>query len=84
MENKKITGFIAGNFDLLHPGYIYALEDSKKYCDHLMVFLHHDPSLHKKNKYKPIISLHERYRALMAIRYVDEVFTYQQKMNYII
>ena len=36
---KKIVGFTAGNFDLLHPGYIYTFEDAKKHCDHFIVFL---------------------------------------------
>lgn len=76
MENK-IVGFTAGNFDLLHPGYIYTFEDAKKHCDHFIVFLQKDPSLHRKSKYKPVIPLYERYRALMAIHYIDEVFVYQ-------
>ena len=33
---KKIVGFTAGNFDLLHPGYIYTFEDAKKHCDHFI------------------------------------------------
>ena len=71
---KKIVGFTAGNFDLLHPGYIYTFEDAKKHCDHFIVFLQKDPSLHRKSKYKPVIPLYERYRALMALHYIDEVF----------
>jgi cytidyltransferase-like protein len=74
---KGVIGFTAGNFDLLHPGYIYTFEEAKKHCDHFIVFLQKDPSLHRKSKYKPVIPLHERYRALMALEYVDEVFTYQ-------
>lgn len=70
-------GFTAGNFDLLHPGYIYTFEEAKKHCDKFIVFLQKDPSLHRKSKYKPVISLHERYKTLMAIRYIDEVYTYQ-------
>ena len=27
---KEILGFTAGNFDLLHPGYIYTFEEAKK------------------------------------------------------
>ncbi len=77
MKEKKIVGFTAGNFDLLHPGYIYTFEDAKKHCDHFIVFLQRDPSLHRKSKYTPVIPLYERYRALMAIHYIDEVFTYQ-------
>ena len=74
---KEKIGFTAGNFDLLHPGYIYTFEEAKKHCDKFIVFLQKDPSLHRKSKYKPVISLHERYKTLMAIRYIDEVYTYQ-------
>jgi len=74
---KKIIGFTAGNFDLLHPGYIITFEEAKKHCDKFIVFLQDDPSLHRKSKYKPVISLYNRYKALMAIRYIDEVYTYQ-------
>jgi cytidyltransferase-like protein len=75
MKNK--LGFTAGNFDLLHPGYIYTFEEAKKHCDKFIVFLQRDPSLHRKSKYKPIIPLYDRYKALMSIRYVDEVYIYQ-------
>jgi glycerol-3-phosphate cytidylyltransferase len=74
---KEIIGFTAGNFDLLHPGYIYTFEEAKKHCDKFIVFLQKDPSLHRKSKYKPVISLHERYKTLTAIKYIDEVYTYQ-------
>lgn len=74
---KEKIGFTAGNFDLLHPGYIYTFEEAKKHCDKFIVFLQKDPSLHRKSKYTPVISLHERYKTLMAIRYIDEVYTYQ-------
>ena len=75
--SKEIVGFTAGNFDLLHPGYIYTFEEAKRHCDKFMIFLHKDPSLHRKSKYKPVIPLYDRYKALMAIEYVDEVYTYQ-------
>lgn len=74
---KKVVGFTAGNFDILHPGYIYTFEEAKKHCDRFIVFLQKDPSLHRKSKYKPVISLHERYKTLMAIKYIDEVYIYQ-------
>ena len=74
---KEIIGFTAGNFDLLHPGYIYTFEEAKKHCDRFIVFLQKDPSLHRKSKYKPVVPLYERYKTLMAIRYIDEVYTYQ-------
>ena len=41
---KGTIGFTAGNFDLLHPGYIYTFEEAKRHCDYFMVFLQIDPS----------------------------------------
>ena len=75
--NKEIVGMVAGNFDLMHPGYIYTFEEAKKHCDRFIVFLQRDPSLHRKSKYKPVIPIFDRYEALKSIRYVDEVYTYQ-------
>ena len=74
---KEILGFTAGNFDLLHPGYINCFKDAKRHCDKFIVFLQVDPSLHRKSKYKPVIPVYDRYKALKAIRYIDEVYTYQ-------
>ena len=74
---KKKIGFTAGNFYLLHPGYIYTFETAKQHCDYFIVFLQKDPSLHRKSKYKPVIPLYERYKTLMSIQYIDEVFIYQ-------
>lgn len=76
-RRKEIVGFTAGNFDLLHPGYIYTFEEAKRHCDRFLVFLQKDPSEHRKSKYKPVIPLYERYKTLMSIRYIDEVYMYQ-------
>ena len=74
---KQILGFTAGNFDLLHPGYINCFKDAKRHCDRFIVFLQDDPSLHRKSKYKPVIPLYDRYLALMSIKYIDDVYIYQ-------
>ena len=74
---KELLGFTAGNFDLLHPGYIKCFRWAKKHCDRFIVFLQDDPSLHRSSKYKPVIPLWDRYEALMSIEYIDEVYTYQ-------
>lgn len=74
--NKEIVGFTAGNFDLLHPGYIYTFETAKQHCDRFLVFLHTDPSETRNTKYKPVVPLYERYKTLMAIRYIDDVYMY--------
>jgi cytidyltransferase-like protein len=76
-QTKGKIGFTAGNFDLLHPGYIYTFETAKQNCDYFMVFLQMDPSETRFTKYKPVVPLHERYKTLMSIKYVDEVITYQ-------
>jgi len=67
-------GIIAGNFDLIHPGYIKLFKEAKKHCDYLIIALHENPE-HKK--IKPLLSVEERAEILMAIRYVDEVVTYK-------
>ena len=78
MDSKKgIIGFTAGNFDLLHPGYIYTFEAAKEHCDYFIVFLQRDPSETRFTKYKPVVPLYERYKTLMSIKYIDEVVTYQ-------
>ena len=74
---SEILGFTAGDFDLLHPGYIRCFREAKRHCDRFIVFLQIDPSLHRKSKYKPVISLYNRYEALMSIKYIDDVYTYQ-------
>jgi cytidyltransferase-like protein len=79
MESKKIIGFTAGNFDLLHPGYIYTFEEAKRHCDYFMVFLQRDPSETRFTKYKPVIPLYERYKTLMSIKYIDEVICYDDE-----
>ena len=75
--NKEVVGFTAGNFDLLHPGYINTFEESKRHCDRFIIFLQIDPSATRNTKYKPVIPLYDRYKALMAIKYIDDVYMYQ-------
>ena len=36
---KELLGFTAGNFDLLHPGYIKCFKWAKKHCDKLIIFI---------------------------------------------
>ena len=73
--NPKI-GFIAGAFDVIHPGYINMFKFMKKNCDFLLVGLHKDPSL-ERNKLKPVLSVDERKDMLLSLRYVDDVVEYQ-------
>jgi glycerol-3-phosphate cytidylyltransferase-like family protein len=38
MNNKAKTGVIAGNFDVIHPGYIHLFNECKKHCSQLIIF----------------------------------------------
>lgn len=74
MKNK--VGVIAGNFDVLHPGYISMFSECKNFCDTLVVLLHTDPSIERPEKLKPILSVEERRIILRSLRQVDVVATY--------
>jgi len=71
------TGIIAGNFDVIHPGYMKMFKECKEHCDKFIVFLHSDPTIERPEKIKPILSLEERREILMGIRYIDGVATYK-------
>ena len=53
-------GFIAGSFDLIHPGYIHMFIESKKICKFLVIALQDDPTVDRPNKCKPIHTWEER------------------------
>ena len=69
-------GIIAGNFDVIHPGYIAMFKECVENCDCLIVLLHTDPSIERPHKLKPILSPDERKDMLMSLRYVDDVIRY--------
>ena len=69
-------GFLAGSFDIIHPGYIYMFEDAKRVCDHLIVALQSDPTIDRPAKNSPVQTLEERKMILSAIKYVDEIKVY--------
>ena len=71
-----IKGFIAGNFDVIHPGYIKLFQECKENCDHFTILLHSDPSIERPHKLKPILSLAERKEVLFSLKYVDDIISY--------
>jgi glycerol-3-phosphate cytidylyltransferase len=76
VRNGRRVGITAGAFDLCHAGHILMFRDAKEVCDHLIVALQSDPSLDRPDKNKPVMSLDERKTILDAIKYIDEVVTY--------
>ena len=71
-----IRGFTAGNFDVIHPGYIKLFKECFENCNHFTIFLHSDPSIERPSKLKPILTLEERIEILESIRYISEIKTY--------
>tara|TARA_B100000035_G_scaffold221772_1_gene190491 strand:+ start:1665 stop:2078 length:414 start_codon:yes stop_codon:yes gene_type:complete len=77
-----IRGFIAGNFDVIHPGYIKTFKECKENCDHFTILLHSDPTIERPSKLKPILTVDERIEVLSSIKFIDDikVYTYEKEL----
>ena len=71
-------GFVAGCFDVIHPGYIDLFNFAKKHCDYLIVGLHEDAT-YRPNKLKPVLSIKDRYEILKSLTQVDEIIAYKSE-----
>ena len=71
-----MTGIIAGNFDVIHPGYIEMFNEMKRHVDKIHVLLHIAPSLNRPEKIKPLISTTDRKMTLMSLKGITEVSSY--------
>ena len=71
-----IKGVIAGNFDVLHPGYVKMFKEMRQHCDTLVVFLHEDPSLERPLKMKPVLSVEDRKFMLSNLGLADDIISY--------
>lgn len=69
-------GVIAGNFDVLHPGYIAMFDQMLEHCDYITVMLQTDPTIERPEKCKPILSVEDRIDILSSLNQVDDIFTY--------
>ena len=81
MEKQYKTGVIAGNFDVIHPGYIYTFKEAKSLCDKFIILLHTDPTIERPEKLKPVLSIKERLDILHSIRYIDFVIQYDMEKD---
>ena len=77
-------GITAGNFDVLHPGYIKMFKEAKQHCDYLIVGIQIDPSVDRKEKNKPVQSIIERQIQVGGCRFVDETIVYATEKDLII
>ena len=83
MEIEKYNiGIIAGNFDVIHPGYIKMFKECKSYCKQFIVLLHTDPSIERPEKLKPILTKEERTEILTSIKFIDGIayYTYEKEL----
>ncbi len=82
MKSLYNMGIIAGNFDVIHPGYIKMFKECKSYCKQFIVLLHTDPSIERPEKLKPILTKEERTEVLTSIRYIDGIayYTYEKEL----
>ena len=74
-------GVIAGNFDVIHPGYIYMFNECKEHCDILLLLLHDDSSIERPEKIKPILDLNERKLILSSIKQIDKIIPYRTEKD---
>lgn len=72
-------GFLAGTFDVMHPGYIKMLKETKKHCGTLVVGLH----AKNPNKPSPILSVEDRTEMLLSNENVDYVMMYETESDLI-
>lgn len=84
---KKLTdiglkiGFTCSAFDLLHPGHVLMLDDSKSQCDYLVVGLQKNPTFDRPLKNKPVQTYKERKIMTRAINAVDEIIEYNTEQD---
>jgi len=75
-KGDEVVGIIAGNFDVIHPGYIAMFNECKENCDRLIVLLHSDPSIERPEKLKPILPVGDRIDILKSLSQVDDIMVY--------
>jgi D-beta-D-heptose 7-phosphate kinase / D-beta-D-heptose 1-phosphate adenosyltransferase len=72
-------GFTNGCFDLLHPGHVKLLAQTRAACDRLIVGLNSDGSVKRlKGDGRPMQEVHARAEVLAALEAVDLVVVFEQ------
>jgi len=76
MSELPEIGIIAGNFDVLHPGYLKMFQEMETKCEKLIILLHDDPTIERPHKKKPILSVDERREMLKQFTSVHTLLSY--------
>ena len=74
MEKTPEIGVIAGNFDVIHPGYVKLFKIVSEKCTSPFILLHDDPTIERPEKCKPILSVSERKEMISALFDFDMVY----------
>ena len=74
-----MTGIIAGNFDVIHPGYVFMFNEMKKHVNEIHVLLHIDPSMERAEKIKPLLSVRDRKMTLLSLKGITNVSSYNSE-----
>jgi FAD synthetase len=75
MTGRRIVA--TGTFDILHPGHLYYLEESRKLGDELFVIVARD--INVKHKPHPVIPEDQRLAMVAALKPVDHAMLGDQK-----
>ncbi len=75
MSGRRVVA--TGTFDILHPGHLYYLEESKKLADELFVIVARDVNV--KHKPHPIVPEDQRLQMVAALKPVDHAMLGDEK-----
>jgi len=66
-------GMLYGSFDLFGYGHLMSLRMANSLCSRLVVCVSTDEYIEEKNGYLPIVPFYQRFKIVMANKYVDDV-----------
>ena len=75
-------GVIAGNFDIIHPGYIEMFNIMERVCKEVCICLQDDPTIERPHKMEPILTLNERKNTLLSLRQIDRIECYNTEEEF--
>lgn len=80
---QKSIGFTSGTFDLLHFGHLSYLQETKNFCQILIVGINSDASVKNyKNPSRPILPEQERLALIAGLECVDYTFLFSETNNH--
>ena len=78
-KEEKVVGFTNGCFDIFHAGHLHLINESKKYCDYLIIGLNSNESIKRiKGIKRPINNQKFRLEFLESLKSVDKVIIFSE------